>query len=94
MVMKPLTKIFIQRLTDLGIDGNQLPGFVREMVSCRQRYPNINLYRMNQLLSYLGWQPFELDYHTFSLGMACLELEDLEHLADSGRLLAEQRLAS
>jgi len=38
----------------------------------------MNLLQVNKHLHLLGWDSFELDYHTLELATACFEAEGLE----------------
>ena len=40
----------------------------------------MNLLQVNQRLHLLGWDSFELDYHTLQLAIACFEAEGLKGL--------------
>jgi len=39
--------------------------------------PDMNHSQINKRLHYLGWNDFDLDYHTLELAIACFEIEDL-----------------
>ena len=40
----------------------------------------MNVGQSRKKLHYLGWEGFDLDYHTLQLAIACLEAEGLNHL--------------
>ena len=42
----------------------------------------MNLLQINKGLHLLGWDNFELDYHTLQLAIACFEAEGLKSLGN------------
>ena len=78
--MKQIKEILFQRLEKKGIDHNFIPGFIRSLVNSCRNDPDVNLTLINRRLRYLGWHGIELDYHTFQLTIACLELEGLKNM--------------
>ena len=40
----------------------------------------MNHLQINKRLQFLGWNDFELDYHTLQLAIACFEAEGLKSL--------------
>jgi hypothetical protein len=73
--LKNLKKVFIHRLVEKGIEPCLIPGFVRVLTNSLSVNPHINLQQVNKRLRYLGWNDFELDYHTLSMAVACFEEE-------------------
>ncbi|MBW1727960.1 MAG: hypothetical protein JRJ62_10355 [Deltaproteobacteria bacterium] len=47
-------------------------GFISSLKSCLLNNPNMNHLQINKRLQFLGWDDFELDYHTLQLAKACL----------------------
>ena len=39
----------------------------------------MNYSQVNKRLHYLGWEDFDLDYHTLELAIACFEAEGLKN---------------
>ena len=75
-----LKQTLIRRLERRGIQRSTIPGFIRSLAQSFFVNPGMNLLQVNQRLQYLGWQGFELDYHTLQLVIACFEIQDFEHL--------------
>ena len=73
--LKNLKKVFIHRLVEKGIEPCLIPGFVRVLTNSLSGNSQTNLHQVNRRLRYLGWNDFELDYHTLSMAEACLEEE-------------------
>jgi hypothetical protein len=76
--MQPLKQILFHRLEEQGIDARNIPGFIRSLAGAIQYNPGMNIDQVNQRLRYLGWDPCEMDYHTFQMAIACLEAEGLD----------------
>ena len=83
--MSELKKNLIERLIERGMEPNLIPGFIRLLVTAVMVNPHMDLIEANERLHSLGWDSFELDYHTFQLAMACFEAEginDSENISD------------
>jgi hypothetical protein len=50
----------------------------------------MNLLQVNKRLHLLGWDSFELDYHTLQLAIACFEAEDLKSVENASTLSYEK----
>ena len=72
---KNFKKVFIHRLVEKGLEPCLIPEFVRVLTNSLSGNSQTNLYQVNRRLRYLGWNDFELDYHTLSMAEACLEEE-------------------
>ena len=48
--------------------------------SCLLDDPNMNHLQINKRLQFLGWDDFEMDYHTLQLAKECFEAESLKSL--------------
>jgi hypothetical protein len=68
----------MNRLEEMGMGRSTMLGFILSLKSCLLDNPNINHQQATQRLHFLGWDDFELDYHTFQLAMVCLEEECFE----------------
>jgi len=77
--LKNLKKVFIHRLVEKGMDPCLIPGFVRVLTNSLSGNSHTNLKQVNRRLRYLGWNDFELDYHTLSMAVACFEQEGFHH---------------
>ena len=83
--MSALKKNLIERLIERGMEPNLIPGFIRLLVNAVMVNPHMDLMEANERLHSLGWDSFELDYHTFQLAIACFEAEglnDSENISD------------
>ena len=76
-------EILIFRLGQKGINRNLIPGFMRILANSLLPDPNMNIIEVNKRLKYLGWDGFELDYHTLQLAMVYLESGYEFHSLDS-----------
>ncbi len=70
-------EMLIQRLESRGMEHTIIPGFMRSLACSILFNPQMNLVQVNEKLNYLGWNDFELDYHTLQLAKACLEVEPI-----------------
>jgi len=55
-------------------------GFIRDLANSILPNPHMNLLQVNKRLHSLGWDGFELDYHTLELAIACFEAKGLKSL--------------
>ena len=78
--MNQLTHILIERLEEKGLELSIIHGFVRDLANTILHNPHMNLLQVNKRLHLLGWDGFELDYHTLQLAIACFEAEGLKTL--------------
>ena len=65
-----------RRLEKKGLVKTAIPGFIWSLKSCLLVNPDLNHMQLNERLQTLGWDDFELDYHTLQLAIACFEAED------------------
>lgn len=75
-----LLKILINRLEKKGIEPHMIYGFIRDLANIIVVNPSTNLLQINKQLHLLGWDSFELDYHTLELVAAYYETKGLEGL--------------
>lgn len=73
-------QILMHRLEKKGMEKNTILGFILSLKSCLLDNPNMNHLQINKRLQFLGWDDFELDYHTLQLAIACFEAEGLKSL--------------
>ena len=78
--LNQLTQILIDRLEKKGIEPTVIHGFIRDLANTISGNPHMNLLQVNKRLNLLGWDSFELDYHTLQLAIACFEAEGLKSL--------------
>ena len=76
--LNQLTRILIERLEKKGMESSIIHGFVRDLANNILINPHMNFLQVNERLHLLGWDNFELDYHTLQLAIACFEAEGLE----------------
>jgi len=76
--MSDLKKILINRLENKGIGLSIIPCFIKDLANSFLINPNMNYFQVNKRLHYLGWDDFDLDYHTLQLAIACFEIEGLK----------------
>jgi hypothetical protein len=68
-----LRKLLIQRLNHKGLDKNLIAGYLRILANSICISQDQNLTLINQHMRHIGWDDFDLDYHTFELARNCLE---------------------
>lgn len=73
-----VTEVLIQRLEEKGIPPTGIPGFIRSVMIFMADNPFLSLKEMNNRLNTIGWDFFELDYHTLQLITASLEAKGLK----------------
>ena len=76
--LSQLTLNLIERLEKRGIEQSMMSGFLRSLVHTIFLDPTMNHVQVNRKLHLLGWDGFELDYHTLQLAIACFEAEGLK----------------
>jgi len=52
-----------------------ISGFISVLKNCLLADPYLNHIQLSQRLQLLGWDDFELDFHTLQLAIACFEAE-------------------
>lgn len=60
--------------------SEMIPGYVRSLANIILVNPNMNPLETNQRLHLLGWDEFELDYHTYQIAIACFDTEGLDSM--------------
>lgn len=78
--MHDLKQTLYDRLINSGLEENVIPGYIRCLANSIFSKPDMELYQIRIWLKSMGWNDFELDYHTFQLAKTCLELEGLDSL--------------
>ncbi len=81
--MESYGEILEKRLKDIGMDSENISGFMRTLSSSFKLDPNQSLRSMNNTLDRLGWNGFHIDYHTFELAIALFEFENTTKEATS-----------
>jgi len=76
--MGEIKQILIQRLEKLGVELSLIPGFIRSLANSLDYDPYMNLLQVNERLHYMGWDEFDLDYHTLQLVVTCFENEGMK----------------
>jgi hypothetical protein len=80
--LNQLTQILIERLENKGMEPSIIHGFIRDLANTILFNLHMNLLQINKRLHLLGWDNFELDYHTLQLAIACFEAEGLKSLGN------------
>ncbi|MCP4690034.1 MAG: hypothetical protein GY859_18420 [Desulfobacterales bacterium] len=73
--MNELGNILNDRLEHKGLGRSMIPAFMRSLANSIHGDPHPDLGRMKRRLRYLGWDEFDLDYHTMQMAVACIEDE-------------------
>jgi len=76
MVFLPDNKqTLMSRLEMKGLEKSTISGFIWSLKRCLLDNPDINHLEVSQRLQSLGWDDFDLDYHTLQLAIANFEAE-------------------
>ena len=67
----------VDRLKMKGIEPNTIPWFIKNLANTMKFDSHMDLSQINRRLKWLGWDDFELDYHTYQLAKACFEAEGM-----------------
>ena len=67
-------KMLIHRLELKGMGKSEIFGFIWSLKSCLLDNPDLNHLQTNERLQFLGWNDFDLDYHTLQLAISCFEV--------------------
>ena len=86
-----ITEVLIQRLKEKGLPPTGMPGFIRSVMIFMADNPFLSLKEINKRLNTIGWDFFELDYHTLQLITASLEAEDLKGADDKTTKLFKEK---
>jgi len=87
--LSQLTQILVERLEKKEMEPGLIPGFIRDLANTVLVNPHISHFQANKQLHFLGWDDFELDYHTLQLAIAYFEAEGLETSQNRPHRLAE-----
>lgn len=68
-------QILMGRLEKKGLEKSTIPGFIWSLKRCLLDNPDMNHLQANQRLHFIGWDDFDLDYHTLQLAIASFEAE-------------------
>ena len=63
----------VHRLERMGLRKNAIPAFILSLKSCLTDNPNMDHLQANERLHFIGWDDFDLDYHTLELAIANIE---------------------
>ncbi len=67
--MNHLKQTLFNRLEKIGIEQSVAQGFLRNLANSYVINPRMNLTQVQRQLRYLGWNNFDLDYHTWQLAI-------------------------
>ena len=87
--MSELTHILVDRLEKKEMEPGIIPCFIRDLATTVLINPDMGHLAVNRQLHLLGWDDFELDYHTLQLAIACFEAEGLAVSEDTQTRLAQ-----
>ena len=69
-------QVLFERLKLKGMKKDTIYSYIRSIRICLSINPTMNRLQVNKELNFLGWNDFELDYHTLQLAIAYLETEE------------------
>ena len=87
--MSQLAQILVERLEKKEMEPCIIPGFIRDLANTVLINPDMSHFAVNRHLHLLGWDDFELDYHTLQLAIACFEDEGLAISQNATQRLSE-----
>ena len=73
-----ISNVLLKRLERQGMQSSIIPGFLKNLGNMLTAHPCMNHWQANKRLHLLGWDDFELDYHTLQLAIAYFETEQLK----------------
>jgi hypothetical protein len=88
-ILSQLTQILVERLEKKEMQPSIIPGFIRDLATTVLINPDMSHFAVNRHLHLLGWDDFELDYHTLQLAIACFEDEGLAISQNATQRLTE-----
>ena len=65
------------RLKTKGMEEDFIKSYIRSLRICLDINPTMNHLQLDTELQFLGWNDFEMDYHTLQLAIASFETEDV-----------------
>jgi len=71
-------EILMFRLEQKGIAKPLIPSLLRMLANFMVLNPDMDLLEVNTRLKYVGWDEFEIDYHTLQLAIAYIESHDVQ----------------
>ncbi len=77
--MNHLKETLFNRLENNGIELSAVPGFLRNLANSLVINPMMNLAQIQRQLCYLGWNDFDLDYHTWQLAIEYFNTAEYQH---------------
>ena len=60
-----------------GMKKQIIHSYIKRIKVCLLINPTMNHLQLDKELQFLGWNDFEMDYHTLQLAIACFETEDV-----------------
>ena len=70
-----LKQELFDRLKVKGMEKDFIHSYLRSVKICLDINPTMNHFQLDKELQFLGWNDFEMDYHTFQLAIASFETE-------------------
>ena len=66
-------QVLVHRLERMGLKKNTIPAYILSLKSCLTDNPEMDHLQANDRLHFIGWDDFDLDYHTLELAIANIE---------------------
>ena len=73
-------QVLMRRLEKKCMKQSAIPGFVWSLKSFLLNNPDMDHLQANKRMKLLGWDDFDLDYHTMQLAKECFEAEGFKRL--------------
>ena len=77
-----IKQVFFDHLVRGGLDGCLVPGYVNLLLGSLRNDPMMPFSQLTRRIAYLGWQGYEIDYHTYQLALSYFEASGLIEAKD------------
>jgi|OpeIllAssembly_1097287.scaffolds.fasta_scaffold45613_3 hypothetical protein len=91
-MLPDLRQLLLDRLRQQGINTEEAPALLRDLVKILESNPGIDPAAANSKLQLLGWNGVTLDYQTFQLALAWNEIVESMKSIDGGNIDLTKRI--
>jgi hypothetical protein len=71
--MLDIHQLLLDRLHQQGVDSEDGPPFLRDLLKILESYPDLNPDMVNSKIQLLGWNGVAVDYQSLQLALAWME---------------------
>ena len=76
--MLDIHQLLIDRLQQQGVDSEDAPPFLRDLLKITESNSGLNPDMVNSKIQLLGWNGVAVDYQSLQLALACIESKNHE----------------